>query len=227
MAVGGQREMTFLLAAPEKRLLVAMAKRMPAAVNSDHLTALGVLGALGAGAAYYMTNRDPAWFWLASAMLVVNWFGDSLDGTVARVRKIERPRFGFYLDHAVDAFATVVIGAAVGLSPWVSFDVALVLVIAYLVLSINVYLEAQVFKRFQLSYGLLGPTEARILLILVNTALAVVVPRGAWSAESISRVADWVVGGAAALMALLFFARLWSNLVVLYREEPLPPRSSS
>jgi len=223
MAVGGDRQMTFLLAGPEKRLLVALARRMPAAVNSDHLTALGVFGALGTGGAYYLTNWDPRWLWMATVLLVVNWFGDSLDGTVARVRKVERPRFGFYLDHAVDAFVTVVIIASLGLSPFVSFEWAMLLVAGYLVLSINVYLEAQVFGRFRLSYGVLGPTEARLLLIVVNTVLAIGASSGAWSLAALRTGADWVIGGAVALMFGLFLVRFVANVGTLYREEPLPP----
>jgi len=224
MAVGGDRQMTFLLAGPEKRLLVAIAERLPAPVNSDHLTGLGVFGAMGAGAAYYLSNWDPRWLWVASFMLFLNWFGDSLDGTVARVRKVERPRFGFYLDHGVDAFVTVVIIGALGLSPYVSFDVAMLLVAGYLVLSINVYLEAQVFGQFRLSYGILGPTEARILLVMVNTALAIGTAAGNWSVDRLRVGADWIVGGTVVLMTILFLSRFIANLARLYREEPLPPR---
>lgn len=166
------RELGFLLAGPEHRLLVALAARVPRALRSNHFTVLGTLGALGAGAAYALSARDAAWLWLASLMLAVNWFGDSLDGTLARVRRVERPRYGYYLDHLVDAFSTAVIGAGIGLSPYVDFGVAMGLVVGYLVLSINVYLESVVFGVFKLAYGRIGPTEVRLLLVAANTVLA-------------------------------------------------------
>ena len=100
----------------------------------------------------------------------MHWLGDSLDGTLARVRKCERPRYGYYLDHLVDAFATAAIGIGLGLSPYMLLAVGLAIVIAYLILSINTYLETQAFGVFTLGYGRLGPTEARLMLIAVNTA---------------------------------------------------------
>jgi phosphatidylglycerophosphate synthase len=168
VALDARRELTFLLAEPERRVLVAIARRLPSWVTSDHLTLLGVAGALGAGAAYALSALNSGWLWAASALLAVNWLGDSLDGTLARVRRVERPRYGYYLDHMVDAFATAAIGAGIGLSPYVSLGVALTGVLAYLVLSINVYLESAVFGVFQLGYGGIGPTEARIVLVLAK-----------------------------------------------------------
>ena len=131
-----------------------------------------MLAALGIAAAYVLSNREPAWLWAASALLVVHWLGDSLDGTVARVRGTERPRYGYYLDHLVDAVATALIGIGLGLSPHMLLATGLVIVLAYLVLSINTYLETQVFGTFTLGYGRFGPTEARLALIALNTALA-------------------------------------------------------
>ena len=130
-----------------------------------------MLAALGIGAAYWLTLRDPVWLWVASGLLVVHWLGDSLDGTLARVRRIERPKYGYYLDHLVDAGATIVIGAGLGLSPYMSLVTGLAIVIAYLALSINTYLETQVFGVFSLGYGRVGPTEARVGLIALNLAL--------------------------------------------------------
>jgi phosphatidylglycerophosphate synthase len=167
------RDKQFLLAKPEARVLEWIARGLPARVMPDHLTALGVLAALGIATAYVLSNDDSAWLWAASALLVVHWLGDSLDGTLARVRGTERPRYGYYLDHLVDAFATAAIGIGLGLSPYMLLSVGLVIVIAYLVLSINTYLETQAFGVFTLGYGRLGPTEARLLLIAVNTLLAI------------------------------------------------------
>ena len=167
------RELSFLLAGPESRLLIAVASRLPRVVVSDHLTAVGAVGALCAGIAYALSAHHVWWLWIASIMLVINWFGDSLDGTLARVRGAERPKYGYYLDHIVDAFATAAIGIGIGLSPYIELPLALALVVLYLTLSINVYLESQVFGVFQLGYGQIGPTEVRIILIVANSLLLV------------------------------------------------------
>ena len=168
-----QREMTFLLAGIEQRVLQRIAAHVPRSLRSNHLTVLGTLGAVGAGTAYALTRYHPAWLWVASLMLGVNWLGDSLDGTLARVRGTQRPKYGYYLDHVVDAFSTAVIGLGIGLSPYVNLGLALGLVVVYLALSINVYLESSVFGVFKISYGRIGPTEVRLLLVILNTMLAV------------------------------------------------------
>lgn len=170
---GAPRAKRFLLAEQEARVLEWIAARLPTRVMPDHLTALGVLAALGIAAAYVLSNGDKTWLWAASALLVVHWLGDSLDGTLARVQRTERPRYGYYLDHLVDAFATAAIGIGLGLSPYMLLSVGLVIVIAYLILSINTYLETQAFGVFALGYGRLGPTEARLLLIGVNALIAI------------------------------------------------------
>jgi archaetidylinositol phosphate synthase len=167
-----ERSKRFLLAVPEARALEWIAKRIPSGIKPDHLTALGVLASVGIAAAYVLSNGDKLWLWAASALLVVHWLGDSLDGTLARVRKSERPRYGYYLDHLVDAFATAAIGIGLGLSPYMLLAVGLAIVVAYLILSINTYLETHAFGVFTLGYGRFGPTEARLMLIAVNTLLA-------------------------------------------------------
>jgi phosphatidylglycerophosphate synthase len=166
------REKTFLLARPEARVLEWIAHRLPRWAMPDHLTALGVLAAIGIAAAYALSNRDPVWLWAASGLLVVQWLGDSLDGTLARVRRTERPRYGYYLDHLVDAVATALIGIGLGLSPHMLLACGLLIVVAYLVLSINTYLETSTLGVFSLGYGRLGPTEARLGLIALNSVLA-------------------------------------------------------
>jgi archaetidylinositol phosphate synthase len=171
-AATAPREKRFLLARAESRALTWLAERTPARVMPDHLTALGVLAAVGIAGAYVLSNHDRAWLWAASALLVVHWLGDSLDGTLARVRRTERPTYGYYLDHLVDAVATALIGLGLGLSPYLMVTSGLVVVVAYLVLSINTYLETQAFGVFSLGYGRLGPTEARVALVAVNTTLA-------------------------------------------------------
>jgi archaetidylinositol phosphate synthase len=215
-----KREMTFLLAGPERKVLRWLAERLPERVRPNHMTGIGVIGAVGTGVAYALTTLDHRWLWLASAMLVLNWFGDSLDGTVARVRKIERPKYGYYIDHIVDAFSTVVIGVGIGLSPYVQFEVALVLVVLYLALSINVYLESAVFGVFKIAYGIVGPTEMRIILILANTGLVAGATIWGVVTGAVSLVANWVVGLVAAAMLVVLAVRFGKNLHKLAKMEP-------
>lgn len=163
-----QRTATFVTTRFEQWALPRIASRLPAWVLPDHLTVLGLLAGTAIGVFYLASNSNPAWLWAANAAILVHWFGDSLDGTLARTRRIERPRYGFYLDHICDAYSTFVIGIGLGLSPYMLLAVSLAIVVAYLVLSINVYLETQVFGKFRYGYGVVGPTEARILLIALN-----------------------------------------------------------
>jgi archaetidylinositol phosphate synthase len=206
------RDKKFFLAVPEARVLEWIARRLPAWVKPDHLTALGVLAALAIGAAYVLSNGDSGWLWAASALLVVHWLGDSLDGTLARVRKSERPRYGYYLDHLVDAFATAAIGIGLGLSPHMLLAVGLAIVVVYLILSINTYLETHAFGVFTLGYGRFGPTEARLVLIGVNTLLAL----GFLG----TGVLDVLGIALAAAMVLALIARAGRNLKRLAELEP-------
>src|SRR5204862_2088579 len=208
--------MTFLLAGVERAVLQALAIRVPRTIRSNHLTAIGILGAAGAGGAYALTRYDPAWLWVASLMLGVNWVGDSLDGTLARVRGTQRPKYGYYLDHVVDAFSTTVIGLGIGLSPYVDLGIALGLVVVYLALSINVYLESTVFGVFKISYGRIGPTEVRLLLIFLNTLL-LLFPR---HHSLVANAANWTLTVILAAMAALFVARIGRNLYKLAKLEP-------
>src|SRR5712672_2088379 len=198
-AVNAVREPNFLLATHEKRILTAIARRLPRRILPDDLTALGVAAAIGICIAYLATNADPAWLWVASALLVVHWLGDSLDGTLARVRGIERPRYGYYLDHLVDAISTACIGLGLGLSPFMLLSTGALIVVAYLMLSINVYLESQALGCFSIGYGRIGPTEVRIVLIALNVALALGAGLG-FHLAGIGMTAFDVVGLAAAAL---------------------------
>jgi phosphatidylglycerophosphate synthase len=219
-----KRELTFLLADPERRLLRWIATRLPAWVTSDQLTGLSVLAAMATGIAYALTGHHSGWLWVASGMLLVNWFGDSLDGTLARVRHAERPRYGYYLDHVVDAYSTAVIGIGLGVSPYVSLGIALGLVVVYLVLSINVYLESTVFGAFRLAYGRLGPTEIRLILIAINSGLALHPGQGP---VPVRLIADAVFAAAGLGMLAMLVIRFTRNLRALARLEPLPSARAS
>lgn len=157
-----------LLGASEKRLLIWIASRLPAWVTPDLLTGLGIFASILIFVSFILTNIHPGFLWLASFGILLNWFGDSLDGTLARVRHIERPVYGFFVDHAVDALSEVLVFVGVGLSPYVDFRVALLCLIAYLLLSIYTYLYTYVKGVFRISFAYLGPTEVRIMAIIAN-----------------------------------------------------------
>ena len=205
----------------EKRTLHALALRMPPWITSDVLTGLGVLGAVGVAVGYALSGLSPHWLWLANAMLILNWFGDSLDGTLARVRGSERPRYGYYLDHAVDGLTTAIIGAGIGLSPLVDLRAALVLVVLYLIMSINVYLESSVYGEFRMDYGVVGPTEGRIILIALNSILVWLIVGTGLAMATISFYGTLVIGGLATIMLALFLTRFLRNLRRLSALEPL------
>jgi archaetidylinositol phosphate synthase len=214
------RSKQFLLAKAEGRALEWIARRLPARAMPDHMTALGVLAAFGIAAAYLLSNGDKAWLWAASALLVVHWLGDSLDGTLARVRRIERPKYGYYLDHLVDAIAAALIGLGLGLSPWMLLSVGLLIVIAYLVFSINTYLETYAFGVFTLGYGRVGPTEVRLVLIGLNTLIALGVGLGFEVAGLGLTVLDLIGIGIAGVMAASLVGRAARNLRRLAELEP-------
>ncbi len=160
-----------LLGPLERPTLRWLAANMPAWVTPDVCTFLGLLGSLGVGLSYVLSRYDKAFLWLASLGFVLNWFGDSLDGTLARHRRIERPIFGFFVDHTIDAFSAVVIFLGLGLTPYVSFNVACLTLIAYLLLCVLVFVRTSVTGEFKISYSRLGPTEIRVIAIFLNVAM--------------------------------------------------------
>ena len=152
----------------ERRVLPWMAERLPAWVVPDHLTYLGQFAALLIGVSYWLTHYSLDWLWLANAAFVIHWFGDSLDGTLARVRHIQRERYGFFVDHYSDTVAVFLICFGMGLSPIMDMRVALLLIIGYYALMMLVYLVSLARDVFKISFGGLGPTEVRLATIIVN-----------------------------------------------------------
>jgi phosphatidylglycerophosphate synthase len=163
------RIQTSILNDIEKKILIWLAERMPKKINSDHLTKLGFLGALISTAGYILSNWEINFLWLASFGLIVNWFGDSLDGTLARVRNARRTIYGFFIDHNVDALTILVICIGAGLSPFIKFSTALLVLAAYLLLSIYTYINTYLIGEFKITYNNFGPTEFRLVIILINT----------------------------------------------------------
>lgn len=165
-----------ILAANERRLLNWLCPRLPSAATPDMMTAIGFAGAVMVGLGYVLSAGSLAWLWLAQAGYLLNWFGDSLDGSLARYRGIERPRYGYFLDHSVDAVATLAMLAGLGLGPFVELEVALIALVAYLMLSIHTFLCAQVIDTFKLTYLSGGPTELRLMLMAMTAAMFFVGP---------------------------------------------------
>jgi phosphatidylglycerophosphate synthase len=155
----------------ERPALSWLAAHMPSWVTPDICTAIGVFGALLTMINYLLSNYNPNYLWLASIGFIINWFGDSLDGTLARFRHIERPRYGYYIDHTTDVVCQVMIVLGLGLTPYVSFNVACLALTSYLLLSVLVYIRTYVVGEFKISYGKLGPTESRVIAVLLNTAM--------------------------------------------------------
>ena len=162
-----------MLSSLERPVLLWLAARLPKWVSPDILTGLGVLGGLIIFTGYTLSNINKYYLILASFGFFLNWFGDSLDGTLARYRKIERPKYGFFIDHSVDGFITACIFMGAGLSPFISFEIATFALIGYLLLSIHVFITTYVTGEFKISYARLGPTEARVLAIIGNTVIMV------------------------------------------------------
>jgi archaetidylinositol phosphate synthase len=158
------REHRSILAASEKRLLIFIAERLPRFINSDHLTSLALASMALAGAAFAAARWDRRALWLVVIALALNWFGDSLDGTLARVRRVERPRYGYYVDHVLDLVGAALLFAGLACSPFMTPLVALVLLVAYLLVAGEVFLATAVRGVFRMSVGGIGPTELRIML---------------------------------------------------------------
>ena len=156
------------LAAKERKLLNWLCAQLPPYVTPDRLTALGMFGACMIFLGYVGSNLNSSWLLLAIAGYVVQWFGDSMDGSIARFRRIERPSYGYFIDHSCDGLATLFILTGIGLSPFVTMDVAMVALAGYLLLSIHAYLSARVLGEFKLSYLAAGPTELRLILIALT-----------------------------------------------------------
>jgi archaetidylinositol phosphate synthase len=209
-----------LTAALEKRTLTWMAERAPQWLTSDQLTMLGLLSQVGAGAFYLLSRYNPYWLLGVIACIVLNWFGDSMDGTLARVRNQQRPRYGFYVDHMVDIFGATALMSGLGGSGFVHWQVAIAMLIAFLLLSAESYLATYTLSCFQMSQGIFGPTEIRILLIIGNVALL----RTPYATLFGHRYLLFDVSGviAASLMLAMAVTITVRHTAELYRQEPLP-----
>jgi phosphatidylglycerophosphate synthase len=207
-----------LLARSERRLLTWLCARMPAFVTPDRLTFIGMLGALLVFGGYVASNRGDAWLWLSIAGYVVQWFGDSMDGSLARFRRIERPRYGYFLDHSCAGLATPLVVVGIGLSNYVLLEIALVALAGYLLLSIHAFLSVRVLGELKLSYLNAGPTELRLVLIGLTLSMIAAGPERAL----FGRLTwfDLFVGAVGTLLIVLFVLQTLTTARRLALEEP-------
>lgn len=220
-----ERIQTSILNKLEKKALVWLAQRQPAWVTSDFLTFVGLAGAALFVVGGILANLDKHFLWIGTLGLVINWYGDSLDGTLARVRNTQRPIYGFFIDHTLDALTTCMICIGIGLSPMMRMDVALLILAGYLCLSIYTYISTIIINEFRLTYGKLGPTEVRLLLI----ALALLYIYTPWADLQYTvygfciTLFDIIGCAITAILFLLYVTQLAKDLRALDKKDPLKP----
>ena len=226
-----KRIQTSILNAAEKKVLVWMAERMPKWVTSDMMTVLGTFGAIVIALGYWLSGRNINWLWLASGGFVINWLGDSLDGTIARVRNTQRPVYGFFLDHNMDCINETIMFVGAGLSPLLHLSVAMTVLVTYLLISVYVYINAHLKNEFKLTYAGLGPTELRVAAVIINTLFIYIAPLREYTREVVLfgspvtfHILDYIALGIA-LLILIFYV---VSIVVSAREFSRidPPKKS-
>jgi len=217
-----RREQTSILAPLERAALRGLARRMPRWVNSDHLSVLGFAAMFLAGVCYALSKQNPLMLHAVNLFIFLNWFGDSLDGTLARYRDRQRPRYGFYVDHIIDTFGTLFVLFGLALSGYMTERVAAALLIVFFMLAINTYLTAYTLGIFRISQWKMGPTEMRLILMIGNAYLL---------HHSTTRIHGRVyllfdVGGVVAIisMAMMLIFSSIKNTCILYKLERLPER---
>ena len=217
-----RREQTSVLAPLERVALRVLARHMPEWINSDHLSLLGLVAMFMAGVCYALSKQNPLMLHVVNLFIFLNWFGDSLDGTLARFRDRQRPRYGFYVDHIIDTFGTMFLIVGLALSGYMSERVAAPLLIVFFMLAINSYLAAYALGVFKISQWKMGPTEMRLLLMIGNVFLI----HSAYTRMFGRRFLLYDVGGviATATMALILVVSSIRNTHALYELERLPER---
>ena len=223
--INNPRRVNDILLGPlERPTLKWLAAHMPDWVTPDTCTLVGLLGSLGVAASYILSSYDRNFLWLASLGFVVNWLGDSLDGTLARYRRIERPVYGFFVDHTIDAFSVSVIVLGLGLTPYVSFNIACLTLIAYLLLCVLVFVRTSAVGEFKISYGRLGPTEIRVFAIVLNTIMYFGGVQGSLASKGpLSQIGigpyDLFLAGLALLLVLFFLVTAVKDTMKLAKEN--------
>lgn len=223
------RIQTSVLNGIEKKILVWLAERQPRWMTSDILTFIGTFGAIIIAIGYILSAKNINFLWLSSFGFVVNWYGDSLDGTLARVRKKQRPVYGYYLDHTVDVINEVIMFVGAGLSGLLQFELALFILVVYLMLTVNVSVNAHLKQEFKLTYAKMGPTEFRIIVIIINTILLYVTPIREFSKTAVlfGHTVDFTALDFAAMVILVFLSLMYVATIIkdargYAKSDPMP-----
>lgn len=223
------RIQTSVLNGIEKKVLIYLAKRQPRWMTSDILTLIGVIGSFLGALGYILSNLNIAWLWLSTAGYIINWYGDSLDGTLARVRHTQRPIYGFYIDHCVDGVTTALICIGAGLSQIMNLGIAMSVLVIYLLLSISVYINAHLKSEFKLTYAGMGPTELRLIMIIVNTLYIYVAPIrnfalhiNIFGNDIILGAFDFVAIGLIIILTAIYIQNFFSDAKGYAKIDPLP-----
>ena len=226
-----ERIQTSFLNSIEKKALVWLAERQPKWMVSDMLTCIGTLGAIVIAVGYILSSRSIHFLWLSSLGFIINWYGDSLDGTLARVRGTQRPVYGYYLDHTVDCINEAFMFLGVGLSPLMNLPLALMILVVYLFLTINVSVNAHLKGEFKLTYLKLGPTEFRVFAILINTLFILVRPLRDFSQHvnilghpAELRALDVAGIIVLALLVVIYLITIISDARAYAKADPMPER---
>lgn len=223
------RIQTSVLNALEKKLLVWLAERQPAWVTSDILTYVGTFGSMVIAAGYILAAWNINFLWLSSLGFLINWYGDSLDGTLARVRKTQRPIYGYYIDHTMDVINELMMFVGVGLSGLMHFELAVLVLVVYLMLTVNVSINAHLKKEFRLTYAGMGPTEFRIIMIIVNTLFILISPLREFShsfvlvgREFTLQALDYVAIVILAVLSVIYISTVVKDAREYAEMDPLP-----
>ena len=210
-----------ITARAERRVLNWLCARLPLWLTPDRLTAIGFAGAVLVAIGFAMSNFGRGWLFLALVGFSLNWFGDSLDGSIARYRKIERPNYGYFIDHSLDALANTLLVFGMGFSPYLRVDVALCGLVGYLLLSVHTFISARIFGVFQLSYLGGGPTEMRLALMAMTVAMYLAGPDQfvPWPVGRLPFTPfDLFVGALGALLTGIFVFQTIRTGAVLFRK---------
>ena len=225
------RIQTSVLNALEKKVLVWLAQRQPGWMTSDILTWIGTFGAVLIAAGYILVPVNINFLWLSSAGFIINWYGDSLDGTLARVRKMQRPVYGYYIDHTVDAINEVMIFVGMGLSGLMHLNIALMVLVMYFLLTINVSINAHLKKEFRLTYAKMGPTEFRIIAVVVNTLFVLIRPLREFSHsfellghDVTLKALDYIGIAVIAVLVVIYLVTVSKDMKGYAEMDPLPDR---
>lgn len=222
------RIQTSVLNGIEKKTLVWMAQRLPKWVTSDFLTFLGVLGAVIASAGYVLSNYNILYLWIATGGILLNWFGDSLDGTVARVRNTQRPVYGYFLDHNIDGMTLAIVCVGAGFSSMLNLAVSMSVFGAYMLMTVFTYINTHLRGDFRLTYGKMGPTEFRLIIVIINT-LVMYVPYirnynyhfTVYGTDVVFSMFDFMALGVTAILLIIYIVVFCIDLKKYSKMDPL------